>query len=107
MTFLPDALSKDHSSVGQTGQYYISRIYYYYYYSALLQMVRLILRERTLDCACKRRHAQKYASVLSDIKHVNYMLYWVVSIFENQLRECRRKRLFAISCISSLYNIKV
>ena len=50
-------------------------------YSALLQMVRLILRERTLDCACKRRHAQKYASVLNDIKHVNYMLYWVVSIF--------------------------
>ena len=26
-------------------------------------------------------HAQKYASVLNDIKHVNYMLYWVVSIF--------------------------
>ena len=50
-------------------------------YSALLQMVRLIMRERTLDCACKRRHAQKYASVLSDIKEVNYMLYWVVSIF--------------------------
>ena len=50
-------------------------------YSALLQMVRLILRERTLDCACKRRHAQKYASVLNDIKQVNYMLYWVVSIF--------------------------
>ena len=39
------------------------------------------LRERTLDCACKRRHAQKYASVLNDIKQVNYMLYWVVSIF--------------------------
>ena len=57
---------KDHSSV---------------MYSALLQMVRLILRERTLDCSCKRRHAQKYASVLSDIKQVNYMLYWVVSIF--------------------------
>ena len=50
-------------------------------YSALLQMVRLILRERTMDCACKRRHAQKIASVLNDIKHVNYMLYWVVSIF--------------------------
>ena len=50
-------------------------------YSALLQMVRLILRERTLDCSCKRLHAQKYASVLSDIVQVNYMLYWVVSIF--------------------------
>ena len=50
-------------------------------YSALLQMVRLILRERTMDCVCKRRHARKFASVLNDIKHVNYMLYWVVSIF--------------------------
>ena len=50
-------------------------------YSALLQMVRLILRERTLDCECKRRHAQRYARVLGDIKQVNYMLCWVVSIF--------------------------
>ena len=50
-------------------------------YSALLQMVRLILRKRTLDCACKRRHAQKFSSALNDIKQVNYMLYWVVSIF--------------------------
>ena len=44
-------------------------------------MVKLILRERTLDCACKRRHAQKFASVLVDIRQVNYMLYSVVSIF--------------------------
>ena len=48
-------------------------------YSALLQMVRLILQERTLDCSCKRRHAQKYASVLIDIKHAvlgcEYLLY--------------------------------
>ena len=50
-------------------------------YSALLQMVHLILRERTFDCACKRIHAKKYASVLVDIREVNYMLYWVVSIF--------------------------
>ena len=50
-------------------------------YSALLQMVKLILRKRTLDCACKRRHAQKFASVLVDIRQVNYMLYSVVSIF--------------------------
>ena len=34
-----------------------------------------------VDYSCKRRHAQKYASLLSDIKQVNYMLYWVVSIF--------------------------
>ena len=47
-------------------------------YSALLQMVQLILRERTLDCECKKLHARKYASVLAE---VNYMLYWVVSIF--------------------------
>ena len=44
-------------------------------------MVQLILRERTLDCECKRLHARKYASVLADIEEVNYMLYWVVSIF--------------------------
>ena len=50
-------------------------------YSALLQMVHLFLRERTFDCACKRIHAKKYASVLVDIREVNYMLHWVVSIF--------------------------
>ena len=44
-------------------------------------MVQLILRERTLDCTCKRLHAKKYASVLVDIQEVNYMQYWVVSIF--------------------------
>ena len=44
-------------------------------------MVHLILRERTFDCACKRIHAKKYTSLLVDIREVNYMLYWVVSIF--------------------------
>ena len=54
-------------------------------YSALLQMVKIILRERTLDSNCKLLHARKFASVLADIladiQEVNYMLYWVVSIF--------------------------
>ena len=58
---------KDHSSV--------------FIFSALLQMVQLILRERTLDCECKWLHASKYASVLADIQEVTYMPYWVVSIF--------------------------
>ena len=49
-------------------------------YSALLQMMQMILRERTFDCICKTRHAEKFASVLDDIRAVNYMLYWVVSI---------------------------
>ena len=40
-------------------------------------MVQIILRERTLDCKCKRLHAIKFASVLADIQEVNYMLYWV------------------------------
>ncbi len=50
-------------------------------YSALLQMMQSILRERTLHCKCKLLHARKFASVLADIQEVNYMLYWVVSIF--------------------------
>ena len=50
-------------------------------YSALLQMVKMTLREQTLDCICKMRHAKKFASVLEDIRSANYMLYWVVSIF--------------------------
>ena len=33
------------------------------------------------DAGLFLQEAQKYASVLSDIKQVNYMLYWVVSIF--------------------------
>ena len=44
-------------------------------------MIDILIRERTFDCACKKRHAQKFASVLQDIRQVNYMLYWVVSIF--------------------------
>ena len=44
-------------------------------------MVQLILRQRTPDYECKKLHARKYASVLADIEEVNYMLYWVVSIF--------------------------
>ena len=44
-------------------------------------MVQIILRERTLDCHCKLLHARQFASVLADIEEVNYMLYWVVSIF--------------------------
>ena len=60
-------------------------------YSALLQMVRLILRERTLDCSCKRRHAQKYASVLSDI--MKWHTEWISSIVvitkkDSKLRIC-------------------
>ena len=58
---------KDHSSV--------------FIYSALLQMVQLILRERTLDCEYKRLYASKYASVLADIQEVTNMPYLVVSIF--------------------------
>ena len=50
-------------------------------YSALLQMIVIVHRERTFDCQCKKRHAEKFASVLEDIRDINYMLYWVVSIF--------------------------
>ena len=31
----------------------------YYVYRALLQMVEMLLTERTLDCLCKKRHAKK------------------------------------------------
>ena len=31
-------------------------------------MVHIILQERTFDCVCKRIHAEKYASVLVDIR---------------------------------------
>ena len=50
-------------------------------YSALLQMIEIILRERTYDCTCKTRRSEKFASVLEDIHAVNDMLYWVVCIF--------------------------
>ena len=32
---------------------------HYYVYSALLQMVELLLTERTLYCICKKKHAKK------------------------------------------------
>ncbi len=32
---------------------------HYYIYRALLQMVDMLLNERTLDCVCKKRHAEK------------------------------------------------
>ena len=32
---------------------------HYYVYRALLQMVDMLLNERTLDCICKKRHAKK------------------------------------------------
>ena len=54
---------------------------HYYVYSALLQMVEFILIERTLDCACKKKHAKKMAGVFEAIRRVDYMLWWVVSIF--------------------------
>ena len=41
--------------------------------------MQMILRECTFDCICKTRHAEKFTSVLADIRAVNYMLYWVVS----------------------------
>ena len=54
---------------------------HYYVYSALLQMVEMLLKERTLDCLCKKRHANKMAGVFEAIRRVDYMLWWVVSIF--------------------------
>ena len=33
---------------------------HYYVYRALLQMVEMVLTERTLDCICKKRHAKKW-----------------------------------------------
>ena len=54
---------------------------HYYVYSALLQMVEMLLNERTLDCLGKRRHAKKMAGVIEAIRRVDYMLWWVVSIF--------------------------
>ena len=53
---------------------------HYYVYSALLQMIELLLTERTLDCICKK-HAKKMAGVFEAIRRVDYMLWWVVSIF--------------------------
>ena len=38
-------------------------------------MVELILRERTTDCRYKKEHAKKFASVLEDVRRVNYMLF--------------------------------
>ena len=54
---------------------------HYYFYRALLQMVEMLLTERTLDCICKKRHAKKMAGVFEAIRRVDYMLWWVVSIF--------------------------
>ena len=54
---------------------------HYYVYSALLQMVALLLTERTLDCICKKKHAKKMTGVFKAIRRVDYMLWWVVSIF--------------------------
>ena len=48
-----------------------------------MRMVELILRERTTDCRCKNEHAKKFASVLEDVRRVNYLLlFWVVSVFD-------------------------
>ena len=52
-----------------------------YLYSALLQMVEKLLKERTLHCMRKKRHTRKMASVLEAIRRLNYMLWWLVSIF--------------------------
>ncbi len=54
---------------------------HYYVYSALLQMVEMLLNERKLDCLCKKRHAKKMAGVFEAIRRVDYMFWWVVSIF--------------------------
>ena len=54
---------------------------HYYVYRALLQMVDMLLNERTWDCICKKRHAKKMADVFEAIRRVDYMLWWVVSIF--------------------------
>ena len=54
---------------------------HYYVFRALLQMVDMVLNESTLDCICKKRHAKKMAGVFQAIRRVEYMLWWVVSIF--------------------------
>ena len=54
---------------------------HYYVYSTLLQMVEMLLNEHTLDCICKKKHAKKMAGVFEVIRRVDYLLWWVVSIF--------------------------
>ena len=44
---------------------------HYYVYRALLQMVDMLLNERTLDCICKKRHAKKMAGVFQAIRRVD------------------------------------
>ena len=53
-----------------------------YVYRAVMRMVELIFRERTTDCRCKKEHTKKFASVLEDVRRANYMLFWVVSVFD-------------------------
>ena len=52
---------------------------HYYVYRALLQMVDMLLKERT--CICKQRHAKKMAGVFEANRRVDYILWWVVCIF--------------------------
>ena len=44
-------------------------------------MVDMLSNERSLDCICKKRHAKKMAGVFETIRRVDYMFWWVVSIF--------------------------
>ena len=45
--------------------------YHYYVYRALLQMVEILLNERTLDCLCKKRHAKRMAGDFEAIRRVD------------------------------------
>ena len=45
---------------------------HHYVYSALFQMVEMLLKERTLDCVCKKRHSRKIARVLEAIRRFDY-----------------------------------
>ena len=54
---------------------------HYYVYKMLLQNVQMMIRENTLDCACKNIHARQFEGVLEAIRRVDYMLSWVMSIF--------------------------
>ena len=57
-------------------------------YRAIMQMIELVLRERRVDCPCKRQHRKKYASVMDDVRRKNFMLFWVVSGYISWIQLC-------------------
>ena len=61
----------------------------------LLQMVEMLLKERTLDCICKR-HAKKMAGVFEAIPRVEYMLLQMVEmLLKERTLDCICKKRHA------------